>query len=242
MTAEIACLCLAGEAALTALKRSIHAFAEQTYEPCELLVGLTGDRPREAAIRRFVATLDGSEARIVTAATLAELAQKAGAPFLCAWSAVTISHPRRLEVQAAHLEASGAAACTLADRLLCRPGERTAYWLGGAEDCPPTAAKAGLLARATAFEPCRRKLDGGEWPVGEWAPLRLTGGGVLLAETGDGPPPAPKDCVGIEFGLSLLRQLGPAVDELALPRPLLIQARGDEDAPVKLDPYLGEAV
>jgi hypothetical protein len=240
MSAEIACLCLAG-ASLSSLKQSILDFESQTHEPRELLIGVPAGSRHGPSLERFARALESDRVRIVPADSAPGLARWAEADLLCAWSGEARIHPQRLELQAANLERAEARCCVFVDRLRCVPDERIAYWVGGETQPPPDAAAAGLLAAPDAFEACAAALEAGEWPAGELAPLRLSGGGALVAELREDPPPALEDCVSFDFARALRRSMAAAMEDRFLPRPLLLLTRAADGTAALLDPIRWEA-
>ena len=120
---------------------SLANYCRQTHPRRELVIVLdTPTPPDRERIEEHVGNLGRADIRIVAPpqrATLGALRNlsmdSAGGEFICLWDDDDLHHPRRIEVQLAHLRQTGAGAVFLSDCLHLFMNERRCYWVNWAQ-------------------------------------------------------------------------------------------------------------
>ena len=153
----ISCVMVA-EGSLPRLKAAIDCYCRQTYLDRELIiVGLSEPRMAQA-IAAYIDHLDRSDIRLPAFdpevdPTLLGLGVANG-PLACVWASNDLSHPSRLAIQVAHLEAASTNAVSMSDRLFFLWWERLLYWVDESEmsNRPELAFDATTLGRTDVLE------------------------------------------------------------------------------------------
>jgi hypothetical protein len=128
---------MAAEGSLPRLKAVIECYCRQTYLERELVVVGTSGPRLNRAVAAYIEELGRNDVRLLTPEPAHHRLgnpmvlgfEASSGPLACIWASNDLSHPRRLEIQAAHLEATGADVVSLSDRLCFLWRERTLYWV-----------------------------------------------------------------------------------------------------------------
>ena len=153
----ISCL-MAAEGSLPRLKAAIDCYCRQTYLERELIiVGLSEPRMVQA-VAAYIDHLDRSDIRLLSSDPGVDPMvlglRVVNGPLACVWASNDLSHPSRLAIQLAHLEATGANAVSMSDRLCFLWWQRLLYWVDESEmsNYPELAFEATTLGRADVLE------------------------------------------------------------------------------------------
>ena len=238
----ISCL-MAAEGSLPRLKAAIDCYCRQTYLERELIiVGLSEPRVAQA-VSAYIDQLDRSDVRLLTS-DAAENHQSnpmvlglrvSNGPLACIWASNDLSHPSRLAIQVAQLEATGANAVSMSDRLCFLWWQRLLYWVDEAEmsNCPELAFDATTLGRSDVFETLLASASdhdrvseeiSRQEGVGHCC-VRLVGDLSTLHSIDRLGEELERRCRSVAALESRRDDLGEALSHYRLPRPYLIKGR-----------------
>jgi len=244
----ISCL-MAAEGSLPRLKAAIDCYCRQTYPERELIiVGLSESRMAQA-VAAYIDHLDRSDVRLLASEPGVDLMvsglRVANGPLVCVWASNDLSHPNRLAIQVAHLEASGAGAVSMSDRLCFLWWQRLLYWVDESEmsDCPELAFDATTLGRVDVLETLFVSVSDDAGTSGEVARqegvghccVRLVGDLSAHHSVDRLEEELKRRCRSVDAIKSRRNELGEALSHYRLSRPYLIRGRLPEGAMTTID-------
>lgn len=132
----ISCLTVTQSGRATELARAIACFQAQTLTECELVIVHDSDLAFDRTIHQIIGSEAGGDRywihQVAPGHTLGELRNRAvdlsHYPIVCQWDDDDLYHPRRLELQFAHLQSQQADFCFLTDQLHLFEAERVMFW------------------------------------------------------------------------------------------------------------------
>ncbi|HEX5863400.1 MAG TPA: glycosyltransferase family A protein [Casimicrobiaceae bacterium] len=244
---------MAAEGSLPRLKGAIDCYCRQTYRERELIiVGLS--EPRVArAVAAYVDQLDRSDVLLLASDPgvahqsnpMVRGLRVSNGPLACIWAANDLSHPSRLAIQVAQLEATGANAVSMSDRLCFLWWQRLLYWVDESEttNCPELAFDATTLGRSDVLETLLASASD-RYSVSEEIARQEGVGHCCVRLVGDLSTQHSIDRLGEELERmcrsvatveSRRDDLGEALSHYRLPRPYLIKGRLPEGTVTTID-------
>ncbi|MEQ8718958.1 MAG: glycosyltransferase family A protein [Acidimicrobiales bacterium] len=174
----VSCLVVTRPGRLDRLEDAVRCFAAQTHPSCELVVVHDGGRDFDADVRSMTGSLAPGSAVSVHRSRRRPLGslrnvsvEVAGGDVVCQWDDDDLHHPRRVEVQLAHLVTGGdtggeAAACLLTDQLHLFEADGELCWDDWTvERFPHSLIPGTLLAGRGALPRYPRRRRGEDTPV-----------------------------------------------------------------------------
>ncbi|HKY46064.1 MAG TPA: glycosyltransferase family A protein [Pyrinomonadaceae bacterium] len=240
----ISCL-MAAEGSLPRLKTAIDCYCRQTYPERELIiVGLSESRMAQA-VAAYIDHLDRSDVRLLASDPgvdpMVSGLRVANGLLACVWASNDLSHPNRLAIQMAHLEATGVNAVSMSDRLCFLWWQRLLYWVDESEvtNCPELAFDATTLGRVDVF---LSMLDGArvsnevarQEGVGHCC-VRLIGDLSTRHSIDRLEEELQRRCRSVDAIESRRNELGEALSHYRLSRPYLIRGRLPEGTMTTID-------